>query len=215
MCLLFARLWRAYAVVMSSSRHHNAAQRLARIEVHVEVIEQLFDSIDPSPFLVRDLDPDADNYIVASSKALPQNAELALVVHLDRLPVPDTRLQQVEPAIRTHFSARAASVRLQLRELFGRGRISLLIGLVCLSASIAAVEYSAAWLPPGAAHDIVRESLLIGGWVAMWRPMEVFLYDWWPMAAELRLLRRLARITVQVLHRPLRLGHSEPRNTPD
>ena len=57
--------------------------------------------------------------------------------------------------------------------------------------------------------------LLIGGWVAMWRPMEVFLYDWWPMAAELRLLRRLARITVQVLHRPLRLGHSEPRNTPD
>jgi hypothetical protein len=30
-------------------------------------------------------------------------------------------------------------------------------------------------------------SLVIGGWVAMWRPMEVFLYDWWPVRAEARL----------------------------
>lgn len=207
--------WRAYAVGMSPSRHRTAAQRLARIEVHVEVIEQLFDSIDPSPFLARDLDPDADSYIVTSSKALPKNAELALVVHLDRLPVPDTQLGQLESAIRTHFAARATAARVQLHELFVRGRISLLIGLLCLSASIAAVEYSAVWLPPGAAHNIVRESLLIGGWVAMWRPMEVFLYDWWPIAAELRLLRRLARITVQVLHRPPRLGHSPAQDLPD
>jgi hypothetical protein len=34
---------------------------------------------------------------------------------------------------------------------------------------------------------IIRESLLIGGWVAMWRPMEILLYDWWPIRAEARL----------------------------
>ena len=32
--------------------------------------------------------------------------------------------------------------------------------------------------------DVIRESLLIGGWVAMWRPLEVFLYDWWPISAR-------------------------------
>ena len=31
---------------------------------------------------------------------------------------------------------------------------------------------------------MASESLLIGGWVAMWRPLEVFIYDWWPVRAE-------------------------------
>ena len=27
---------------------------------------------------------------------------------------------------------------------------------------------------------IVDEGLLILGWVAMWKPLELLLYDWWP-----------------------------------
>ena len=46
---------------------------------------------------------------------------------------------------------------------------------------------------------VARESLLIGGWVAMWRPLEVFLYDWWPIRAEARLFDRLSAMTVRVV----------------
>jgi len=28
---------------------------------------------------------------------------------------------------------------------------------------------------------VLKESLLIGGWVAMWRPMQIYLYEWWPI----------------------------------
>ena len=35
------------------------------------------------------------------------------------------------------------------------------------------------------------ESLLIGGWRPMWRPLEIFLYDWWPIRAERTLLREV------------------------
>ena len=45
---------------------------------------------------------------------------------------------------------------------------------------------------------VFRESLLIGGWVAMWRPLEVFLYDWWPIRAEARLFDRLAAMPVRL-----------------
>ena len=37
-----------------------------------------------------------------------------------------------------------------------------------------------------ASAEIARESLTIGGWVAMWRPMEIFLYSWWPILRERR-----------------------------
>src|ERR1700676_3556195 len=54
------------------------------IEVHVGELKQLFNSIDPSPFRNKDLDPRADEFIVGWAKELPRDAKLALVVDLDR-----------------------------------------------------------------------------------------------------------------------------------
>ncbi|MEY5098386.1 MAG: hypothetical protein RJA36_1105 [Pseudomonadota bacterium] len=145
-------------MVQHRVRVHDAA-RPALIEGHVELIEQLFNSIDPLPLHARDLDPQADEYIVACGEELPPDAPLAMVIHLDSTPAQDARLGMVEGAIRGHCAASAASTRGGLRRLFRRGRISL----------------------------------LIDGWVAMWRPMEIFLYDWWPVAARIRLLDRSRR----------------------
>lgn len=80
-------------------------------------------------------------------------------------------------AIRLHFSERAETTRRRLRELFSRGRISLVIGLVFLSLSLGVSHALETRLDPGGMLDVIRASLSIGGWVAMWRPMEVFLYD--------------------------------------
>jgi hypothetical protein len=49
---------------------------------------------------------------------------------------------------------------------------------------------------------VFGEGLLIGGWVAMWRPLEVFLYDWWPVRAEVRLFERLGTMPVEIEYRP-------------
>ena len=45
---------------------------------------------------------------------------------------------------------------------------------------------------------ILKESLLIGGWVAMWKPMEIFLYDWWPIRADAALADRLTMMPVRI-----------------
>ena len=42
------------------------------------------------------------------------------------------------------------------------------------------------------------EGLVILGWVALWRPMEIFLYDWWPLLKERNLYRDLDTATVLV-----------------
>jgi hypothetical protein len=56
------------------------------IEVHLAELKQLFNSIDPSPFRNRDLDPKAEEFIVGWAKDIARDAPLALVVDLDRLP---------------------------------------------------------------------------------------------------------------------------------
>lgn len=187
---------------MSSHSHPPKQSRLVHIQVHVDVIDQLFNSIDPAPFHVRELDADAHAYIVHSAKALPRDARMELVLHIDSLPADESKLSTVSQAIQTHFSGKAVAERIELQDLFARGRISLLIGLSILSLSIGLVEISKSWAADNHWLQILQQSLLIGGWVAMWRPMEIFLYDWWPMAAHIRLLRRLATIKVHIAPQP-------------
>jgi len=45
---------------------------------------------------------------------------------------------------------------------------------------------------------LVEESFLILGWVANWRPLEIFLYDWLPPARRRDLYRRLAAANVEL-----------------
>jgi hypothetical protein len=52
----------------------------------------------------------------------------------------------------------------------------------------------------GPLATVIRESLLIGGWVAMWRPMDFFLYELWIMRRELRIYQWLSRAAVRIVY---------------
>ena len=170
----------------------------ALIELHLAELTQLFHSLDPTPFRERDLDPKAEEFIAEWARELHADVPLALLIHVDRANASSDELPMVRSAVREYFGARAQSIRRRLRQLFRVGRTSLLIGLLFLAASILAGDLAAALLEGTRFGGVVRESLLIGGWVAMWRPLEVFLYDWWPIRAEARLYDRLSAMTVHV-----------------
>src|SRR6266436_3465768 len=157
------------------------------IEVHVGELKQLFNAIDPSPFRDKDLDPKAEEFIVGWAKELPRDATLALEVDLDgEAGLPD-EAAVLRDAIHEFFRHRAETHRQGLRELFWLGRSSLVIGLVALASAIALSDFLATLMRGSRIGEIVRESLTIGGWVSMWRPLEIFLYDWWPIRSEARL----------------------------
>jgi len=171
------------------------------IEVHVAELNQLFNAIDPAPFRQRDLDPDAEEFIVGWAREILTDAPLALLVHLDRPAGVPEEPAILRDAIEEFFSQRAQASRQRLRQLFKRGRTSLAIGLTFLALSLTIGDVVARLLGERRIGEIVRESLLIGGWVAMWRPMEVFLYDWWPIRADARLADRLSAMPVRISYK--------------
>jgi hypothetical protein len=170
------------------------------IEVHVAELNQLFNAIDPAPFRQRDLDPNAEEFIVGWAREIPTDVPLALVVHLDRPAGLPEEAATLRDAIREFFSDRAQASRRRLRQLFRQGRISLVIGIAFLALSLMIGDVVARLLGEDRFGEILRESLLIGGWVAMWRPMEVFLYDWWPIRADARLADRLSAMPVRIAY---------------
>jgi hypothetical protein len=181
-------------------------QQCQIIEVRVAELRQLFNAIDPSPFRQRDLDPRAEEFIVDWASDLRADAPWALVVHLDRGAGAADEAMILRDAIHEYFGQRAKASKRRLRELFRRGRISLVIALGFLAGAIVVGDAIATILGEGRFSDVIREGVLIGGWVAMWRPLEVFLYDWWPIRAEVRLFQRLSTI-------PVRMEYTETAST--
>jgi hypothetical protein len=121
-----------------------------------------------------------------------------LFIRADTPPPPTCSPQDVGEAVRHYFTYRASMSRLELRQLLKRGRTSLVIGLSFLSACLLLGELIAQYTPAGAFLSISREGLTIGGWVALWRPMQIYLYDWWPIRRRVRLLDRLGRMEVEL-----------------
>jgi hypothetical protein len=186
------------------SKPHCAGDELprdcTRIEVRVGELRQLFNAIDPSPFRQRDLDPQAEEFIVDWAREATRDAPLALLVHLERPAGQPDEAGELREAVHEFFSHRERATKLRLRKVLRIGNRSLLIGLVFLAAASTAGNFLGARIE-GQAGVLVREGLLIGGWVAMWKPLETFLYDWWPILGEARLFRRLAAMPVRIEYR--------------
>jgi ABC-type spermidine/putrescine transport system permease subunit I len=167
------------------------------IEVRVEDIAQLFHTLDPFPFRERDLDKEAEEYIVGWARELAANQPIKIVVHFPETEDQSKAARELGEAFRRFFAHRADGLQRDLNELFRVGRRSLAIGVLILIACLAAAHLVAGYLVEPPFQRLVEESFLILGWVANWRPLEIFLYDWWPLARRRDLYRRLAAATLE------------------
>lgn len=174
--------------------------KVHRIELHLREVSQLFNTMDPSPFKEKDLDHAAEEFIVNSAREFPLEAPITLIIHLDTMPSDQDPQPLVEQAIHHYFSYRVEINRLEFRHLMQDGRRSLLTGLLFLAACLT-ISRLLVGAGGGTISTFARESLAIGGWVAMWRPMEIYLYDWWPLRRRERILRKLSRMAVEVKKR--------------
>lgn len=171
------------------------------IELRVRDPRQLFNSLDPSPFHEKDLDDDAEAYIVDWARELPQEGSFLIVIHLPAEEVGREGAQHLQEAVRNYFAYRAAVFGRDLKEHFRLGRRALAVGLSVLVLCLLARHIVAIYLPSGPLELFFQEGLLIFGWVANWKPAEIFLYDWLPLKRRRDLYRRLAAARVEI--RPL------------
>ena len=166
-----------------------------RIEIGLRDINQLFNTIDPSPFHEKDLDSDAEEFIVSWAREFPLNDPLVLVIHLSKMSDSQHPAPLVEQAVQHYFAYRAKLTRLEFRRLMKEGRQSLMIGLAFLVTCLTAGELIGSRTTM---LTVFRESLTIAGWVAMWKPMEIYLYEWWPVRRRGKTYEKMSRMKVEV-----------------
>ncbi|MCK0196458.1 hypothetical protein MWN34_05965 [Ancylobacter sp. 6x-1] len=173
-----------------------------RIALNVDDPKQLLDMLDPHPFRERGLDGEVEDYIHDRALDLPAAAPIAITVHLPAERASPTVIASLPAVFTAHFTRRAERVSRDLSRLLATGLRALVIGLVVLGLSLLVGQALVNLFPNSRLANVMMEGLVIFGWVANWHPMEIFLFEWWPLAAERRLCRRLAAASVTVLSGP-------------
>lgn len=167
------------------------------IELQLGDVRQLFDNRDPAPFRHRDLDQNAAEYI----EEAPAGARLKLMIYLPETDAGNAAAGEITHAVQGYFRRQGHLARRCLADLLATGRIALLVGLTflatCSGLALLVGSQRLGWL-----GEVLEEGLIIIGWVALWRPAEIFLYAWWPLRRRWRQVGRLATLPVEIRSSP-------------
>jgi hypothetical protein len=159
----------------------------------VATVEHFFNPMDPSPIEERSLNQEVADWIEEWGEDFDKADAIAVEVY-----VADGRFagreQTIIDGLHNHFEYREWQSARQLGKLLREGRVSMLIGIVAIAGFNAASRLIGSSNNP--AIEVVHEGLSVLGWVSMWKPMEIFLYEWWPIRRERRACRRLAEAAV-------------------
>lgn len=174
------------------------------IELNLNSLAQLFNSLDPAPFREKDLDPEAEEYIVSAAGDFSLQTPLKLVIHLPHDIASSAQAQNLPEAIHNYFSYRGMVMTHRLRQTLRTGRLALLIGLGFLATCILAQHAITALGRDELLWRVVEEGFLISGWVAMWYPLNIFLYEWWPIHQRRKLYEKLSQLPIDITLKEVR-----------
>jgi hypothetical protein len=107
--------------------------------------------------------------------------------------------RDVPEAFHQHFAVRRGESEKELWRLQRFGWRSLLIALVFLGIMILLVEVIRRFMPAGGLASVLQEGLTILGWVALWRPGELLLYEWYPFKRDAKLFGKLERAEMKIV----------------
>ena len=156
---------------------------------------------DPARLRGRVWDEETESLVLARAETAPRRARFRLLLDAGERPDP-IRAAAMADAVRRHFRGRRAANALRFSRLLREGRDTLGVALlflgVCLTLSRYAVEFAQPVAGPFLSR-ILAEGLTIAGWVAMWHPVEIILYRWWPVRRTGRLFARLANADIRIV----------------
>ena len=167
------------------------------IVLPLDTIDQLVELLPASPFIKRRLTEDAEKFIIERASALPRARTFKLIVCVPESDAVER--QRVTEAVHQHFIFRREEAEKELSRVRQMGWRSLLIGLVFLSVTILVVELIKRYLPAGNLSSVAQNGLAILAWVALWRPGELLLYEWYPFRRDGQLFSKLERAEMEFI----------------
>jgi hypothetical protein len=144
----------------------------------------------------RLLKEDVEEFIVQEAENVPVKNKIMLSIEsTDVMGVLNE--DKITAIVHNHFAYREKKTEQQLANILRLGWENLLIAFAFLVAMFFLTKALVALLPEGGLILMLRELFIILGWVALWRPADLLLYEWRPYKRKAKLLGRLSQCNIQ------------------
>jgi len=183
--------------MMTKKHRYKQAQGKHWVEVRVKSPLQLFDARDPAPFRDRDLDDDFVEYIVSTMREFSHKTPVKILIHIEEKESKDLPHEAIRQAIQSYWVYQIELFERDLKSFFKRAQLFMLIGIGILIACVTVAQNIAVLSPPGFL-GVLREGIVIFGWVSIWKPIELLLFDWYPLFEKVRLYRKLLKTDLEI-----------------
>ncbi|MHC1757820.1 MAG: hypothetical protein AB9861_20765 [Methanosarcina sp.] len=167
------------------------------IELELHSMMQIFNSFDPAPFHEKELDEEAEVYIYNIVGEFPLKKPLEIMVYVPQSEFSRETESTLKEAIRNHFLYKKVLTEIDLKRLLQRGRRNMTIAIVFLFLCLLMIRLLSTF-EGGLLKTMLSEGLTIIGWVAMWEPINVFLYGWWPIVQKRNIYRKILDMDVSI-----------------
>lgn len=170
------------------------------IKLKLNSLDQIFDMRDPSPFRVRDLDSSFARYLVVAARESRSFRSVQIEVELSHevvqgLGTLESISLDLRQAIRDYFHFEAQSELANIKDILANGRRSLVYGFLFLGICQLISMGLRGW--KNSAVEFFDFGLQIVGWVALWKPIELLLHEWWPHLELRKMYLKLAAVELK------------------
>lgn len=178
---------------------HIGSDSIGTIGLHICSLAQMFDVLDPAPLRERALEPNAETYILACAETYRPTAPLRMLLHLpESLRVHAT---DATNAVHGHFRRTHAQGERDFRRRIRIGGFIFAVALAALAVSVVLRSLLSS-VEERLLVQGLDEGLLILGWVMMWRPIDILLFEHWESHLDHARLKRLASIPIEFVFHP-------------
>lgn len=170
------------------------------IELRIAHPAQFYNLLDPAPNDEKEINHATESYIMDSLEDMPNDkrSSAKIVLYLEKTLYDDEEIRtDMEQAIQSHFALRLCSANQKYKLSMNKGRRYLARGLIFL---IICLILSSVVTSTYNQNDIIYaigQSFVVIGWVALWKPVEFYLYDRHDSLNERKILKQLETITVE------------------
>lgn len=171
------------------------------VDLYLSDIHNFFQTPEVDPFLGENIEASGIDQLIDTMNARPSGQAIQKIsIHLPKAQIVADQTPVVRTAITNYCNAQIRLAAQKKREIWLEGRKALRIGLlfwaICLALSLLFEEVI---FTRHAVGRLFGEGFIIAGWVGLWRPAELLLYDWRPYSREMKRYEEIKAMDVSIV----------------
>lgn len=170
------------------------------ITIELSNIKHLFKEPEFDPFVERSNSISGIEQIISELKPTSLKSKVRTTIFLPQNQLSDNLERSTAKALQYYCSVRIEQTTNDLASLRGQGIRALKRGLLFLALCLLlSTLFDGLNNLPGLVRRFLSEGCLIAGWVSLWHPIELLLYEWGPYRRQQQIYQLIKEMELKVI----------------